>query len=69
MNGKREGFTRNDFKACAKTASMKRGRAESIVHEVIEVVSRWRDYADVAGVAASSRDKIQNALRLKEFEV
>lgn len=28
MNGKRSGFTLADFKACAKSASMKRGRAE-----------------------------------------
>jgi serine/threonine-protein kinase HipA len=64
MNGKRDGFSRDDLNACAKTISMKRGRAEAIVHEVIEVVSRWRDYADAAGVVASSRDKIQNALRI-----
>ena len=27
MNGKREDFTLEDFNACAKAASMKRGRA------------------------------------------
>jgi serine/threonine-protein kinase HipA len=64
MNGKRDHFTLNDFKACAKTASMKRGRANAIVSEVVETVSRWRDYADEAGVPFSWRDSIQQTLRL-----
>jgi len=67
VNGKRDNFTMEDFKACAKIASMKRGRAETIVNEVLETVSRWRDYADQAGVSPSMRDQIQHALRLKGF--
>ncbi len=65
VNGKRDNFTMEDFKACAKVASMKRGRAETIVNEVLETVSRWRDYADEAGVPTPRRDQIQHALRLK----
>jgi len=64
MNGKRNGYSLDDFRACAKTASMKRGRAETIVNEVCAVVSRWPDYADAAGVPEEVRDKIQKALRL-----
>ena len=67
VNGKRDNFTMEDFKACAKIASMKRGRAETIVNEVLEAVSRWRDYADQAGVSPAMRDQIQHALRLKGF--
>ncbi|MDH3527198.1 MAG: HipA domain-containing protein [Gammaproteobacteria bacterium] len=66
MNGKRDDFTLDDFKACARAASMKRGRAEAIVGEVREVVSRWSAYAEEAGVPAAWREKIQHALRLKE---
>jgi len=65
MNGKRDDFTMDDFKACAKVASMKRRRAETIVNEVRESVSRWKDYADEAGVPVSVRDQIQHTLRLK----
>jgi len=65
MNGKRDGFTLEDFKACAKSASMKRGRAEAIVEEVRQTVSRWRDYADAADVPATTRDQIQRVLRLE----
>ena len=67
MNGKRNDFAMEDFKACAKAASMKRGRAETIVNEVIETVSRWRDYADEAGVFPAWRDHIQDTLRVKGF--
>ena len=65
MNGKRDDFTLEDFKACAKTASMKRGRAETILSEVQGVVSRWREYADEAGVQPRWRDQIQETLRLR----
>jgi len=64
LNGKRDGFTLDDFKACANSASMKRGRAETIIAEVRAVVVRWRDYADESRVNPAQRDKIQAALRL-----
>jgi serine/threonine-protein kinase HipA len=64
LNGKDDGFTLDDFKACAKTVTMKRGRAEAIVHDVRETVSRWSEYADEAKVYPRQRDKIQKTLRL-----
>ena len=64
LNGKRDGFTLEDFRACARTASMKRGRADAICREVREVVSRWPDYADDAGVDPDRRDRIRRALRV-----
>ncbi len=65
VNGKRDGFTLEDFRACAKTASMKRGRAEAIVREVTETVARWREYAEEARVVPLMRDQIQGVLRLR----
>lgn len=67
LNGKRDDFTMDDFKACAKAASMKRGRAGTIINEVRETVSRWKDYAEEAGVPVAVRDQIQRTLRLKSF--
>lgn len=64
LNGKRDGFSTEDFKACARVASMKRGRAEAILREVQEVLRRWPAYADQAGVLPDHRERIQNALRL-----
>ncbi len=68
MNGKRDDFSLEDFKACGKTASMKRGRAQAIVNEVIETVSHWRNYADEVGVPVILRDKIQSSLRVEGFK-
>ena len=65
MNGKRDAFTLEDFKACAKTATLKRGRAETIVDEVRTVVSRWPEFADRARVLEAQRDQIQRVLRLE----
>jgi len=67
MNGKRSGFLLDDFKACAKSASMKRGRAETIIAEVQEVVHRWHDYAEESRVDSRQRDKIAATLRLEAF--
>jgi len=64
LNGKRDGFTIEDFRAAAETASMKRGRAETIVGEVIDAVSCWREFADEAGVDPQQIDSIAAAHRL-----
>ncbi len=68
INGKRSGFLPDDFKACAKSASMKRGRAETIIAEVQEVVRRWHDYAEESRVHPRQRDKIARTLRLEPFQ-
>lgn len=67
MNGKRDNFTMEDFNACAKTASMKRGRAAKIVADVQTVVSKWRSFAEKAGVPDVVREKIQRTLNLKPY--
>ncbi len=64
MNGKRDGFELDDFKACAASASMKRGRAETIVKDVSDVVARWREFADAAAVSPQWAEQIQSHLRL-----
>jgi serine/threonine-protein kinase HipA len=63
LNGKRDGFIMDDFKACARMASMKRGRAEIILQEVRKVIQQWPDYADEAKVFPEHRDRIQKTLR------
>jgi len=67
MNGKRGNFTMEDFNACARTASMKRGRAAKIVAEVQATVSKWRSYAETAGVSDDIREKIQLTLNLQPY--
>jgi serine/threonine-protein kinase HipA len=63
MNGKRDHFELEDFKAFAKNAAMKRGRAESILSEVQAVVKEWLSFARDAGVPDATAAKIQRAHR------
>ena len=64
LNGKRDGFTREDLTACAKVAMMKRGRAAAIIDEVQAAVKRWPEFAAEARVADPWRNKIQKTHRL-----
>ena len=64
LNGKRDGFSAADFDACAKAASMKRGRAGKIIEEVCAAVQRWPEFAAAAALRDEWRDKIQNSHRL-----
>lgn len=63
LNGKREDFTIEDFKACAKNASMKRGRAEEIVQQVQEAVLQWKRFAGESGVPPEVADGIAKTHR------
>ena len=68
LNGKRDGFTREDFEACAKAALMKRGRAATILGEVQAAVRRWPEFAAEARLAAEWSDQIQRTHRLSFVE-
>ena len=67
LNGKRDDFTLADFKACARAAIMKRGRAKIIIEEVRAAVSQWPKFAKAAGVDADWRKQIQKTHRMKKF--
>ncbi|MDP1570566.1 MAG: HipA domain-containing protein [Vicinamibacterales bacterium] len=64
LQGKRDGCTVADFRACAKGAGMKRGRAEAIVDEVRAAVAQWPAFAAAAAVPDAWREQIQGHLRL-----
>ncbi len=68
LNGKRDGFTREDFAACAKAALMKRGRAATIIEEVQAAVRRWPEFAVEARLPDGWRNKIQKTHRLSFAE-
>ena len=63
LNGKRDGFEVDDFVACARNASLKRGRATAILRDVQRAVSRWREFAEAAGVPAHAMRRIGTAHR------
>lgn len=64
MNGKRDGFSIEDFRQCAKVAHLKRGRPEEILKEVMAATTRWSDFSSTAGVPPASRDEISKNFRL-----
>ena len=65
MNGKREHFVLDDFRDCARSVSMKRGRAEAIVAEVIDIAKRWPEFAEEAAVSETWSASIRQNLRLE----
>jgi len=44
VNGRRDGFEREDLLALAKAADIKKARAEQMIQHVIEVVRHWPDF-------------------------
>ena len=64
LNGKRDGFTLDDFRRVAAFASMKSGRAERIAGEVREAVRRWPELAATAGVDPERAEQIERTHRL-----
>lgn len=65
LNGKRDAFTLDDFRACARVASMKGGSAKRIVDEVSATVSEWPAFAAQAEISEQRMEQIQRAHRLE----
>ena len=65
VNGKRDGFVMADVRAVAKSAGLKRGRAEALYEEVRAAVVRWRDFAAKAKLGADLAEKLRGAQRLE----
>lgn len=64
VNGKRDDFTREDLHAAGRSASLKRGRADVILGEVVDAVRDWRQFAADAGVPERQVDRIAATHRL-----
>lgn len=63
MNGKRDAFNLQDFNNCAKAAGLKQGQGLKIVREIQDVVSRWAEYAEMAGIDGHTIEGIAKAHR------
>lgn len=64
INGKRDGFTRPDLLEAAASIGRFKAKANEIIDEVMEVVSRWQGFAEQAGVHETLTRKIHSNLRL-----
>ncbi|MHC4874172.1 MAG: type II toxin-antitoxin system HipA family toxin, partial [Planctomycetota bacterium] len=63
INGKYDNFTMSDFNESGKSALLKRGQAKRIIEKTVAVVSRWKEYAESAGVPSRLMNKIYKNLR------
>ncbi len=64
VNGRRDWFEREDLLALAGAAGVKKARAKQMIQQVIEVVRRWPDFAEEAGVNDEQAHKIKNTHRI-----
>jgi len=64
LNGKREGFQREDLLALAQTAGIKKGRAADMIQQVKAAGQRWPDFAELAGIPESRMQEISKRHRL-----
>ncbi len=64
MNGKRDGFTREDLLVTAKLISNFTKEAKSIIQQALNVINQWEKYAQMADVPAGFAREIKQHLRL-----
>jgi serine/threonine-protein kinase HipA len=64
INGKRGGFTVADLRAVAEVGGLKRGRAETILTDVVAVVAGWSEIAEGVGVDEAIAQQIAGSHRL-----
>jgi len=64
INGKRDGFTVADLRAVAGLAGLVRGRAETILADVVDVVAAWRRIAEEVGIEEQMAEQIARSHRL-----
>lgn len=64
INGKRDGFTRDDLYACARRARISRQAATKAFDATRAAVERWPEWARAAGVSTEHEKQISTTLRL-----
>lgn len=62
INGKRNGFTKEDFSTCEKIAGLKKAESERIFKEVQDSMKNWLDFANQAGVSEERANAIQEVI-------
>jgi len=62
INGKRQNITRDDLLSVAKKMNVK--KAEAIINQVKNVVSRWKDFGTQTNVKDDLKEAIDKTLLL-----
>jgi serine/threonine-protein kinase HipA len=63
MNGKRDTFSLEDFRECAKSAVMKRGKADMIIDQVQKAANLWPETANEVHIPEDTINKIHKTFR------
>lgn len=64
INGKRDGFVREDMRAAGRRAGLNQGRADALLDEITAAVGRWPEFAAKARVPDEVAERIRKAHRL-----
>lgn len=64
INSKRDRFSVADLRAVADVAGLPRGRAQSILAEITDIVATWPQVADEVGIDEGLREAIASSHRL-----
>lgn len=64
VNGRRDDFTREDLRACARSQSLRRTLVDEVLDQVLEAVRRWPSFAGIAGVDEQRQQAIGASHRL-----
>ena len=64
LNGKRDGFTIDDFIAFGRVCGLKTAPAKRIVEQVRSAARRWQEFAKAAGVSGEKAEEITRNLGL-----
>ena len=63
LGGKRDGFSREDLIAFARSAGIKKARATRLLQQVGAAVKNWRSHAERAEVFERDIERIEKTLR------
>lgn len=66
LNGKRDHFTKADLLATGESIGL--SKSDGIIHDVINAVGRWREFAKEAGVSEKTIKEISDNHRLELIE-
>lgn len=63
INGKVDGVTTEDFYKVAEKVGIKKASATKCIHQVLDAVGRWSDFAKEAGLSKTNADRIKKQLK------
>ena len=66
INGKSDGITRDDIIKVAEKAGIKSSEAEKYIKQVKQAISKWRGFAEEAGLSLKNTERIERFFDLEQ---